>query len=66
MERVADPSDARARLVRITERGRLTLPLAAGVVSEVETEWTEYLGKRRMGQLREILASLREITDPYA
>ena len=66
VERVADPSDARARLVRITERGLQTLPLAASVVSEIETEWTEHLGKRRMAQLREILAKLREITDPYA
>ena len=66
VERVADPSDARARLVRITARGLQTLPLAAGVVSEVEAEWAEHLGKRRMGQLREILAKLREITDPYA
>jgi hypothetical protein len=64
VERVADPSDARARLVRITVRGRQTLPLAATVVSDVEAEWTEYLGKRHMGQLREILARLREITDP--
>jgi DNA-binding MarR family transcriptional regulator len=66
VERVADPSDARARLVRITERGLQTLPLAASVVSEVEAEWTEHLGKRRMGQLRDTLAKLREITDPYA
>lgn len=66
VERVADPSDARARLVRVTERGLQTLPLAASVVSEVEAEWTEHLGKRRMGQLREILAKLREITDPYS
>jgi DNA-binding MarR family transcriptional regulator len=66
VERIPDPSDARARLVRITERGRQTLPLAATVVAEVETEWTEHLGKRRMGQLREILTRLREITDPYA
>ena len=66
VERVADPSDGRARLVRITERGLHTIPLAASVVSEVEAEWTEHLGKRRMGQLREILAKLREITDPYA
>ena len=55
-----------AHLVRIAERGRQTLPLAAAVVLEVEQEWTEHLGKRRMGQLREILARLREITDPYA
>ena len=66
VERVADPSDARARLVRITERALQMVPLAASVVSEVEAEWTDHLGKRRMGQLREILAKLREITDRYA
>jgi DNA-binding MarR family transcriptional regulator len=66
VERVPDPSDARARLVRIAERGRQAIPLAAEVVSEVEAEWAKHLGRRRMGQLREILARLREITDPYA
>jgi DNA-binding MarR family transcriptional regulator len=66
VERAPDPSDARARLVRIADRGRQAIPLAAKIVSEVEAEWTEHLGSRRMGQLREILARLREITDPYA
>jgi DNA-binding MarR family transcriptional regulator len=66
VERVPDPSDARARLVRIAERGHQAIPLAAEVVSQVEAEWTEHLGKRRMGQLREILGRLRQITDPYA
>jgi DNA-binding MarR family transcriptional regulator len=66
VERVSDPSDARARLVRIAERGHHAIPLAANVVSEVEAEWTEHLGKRRMAQLRGILTRLREITDPYA
>ena len=66
VQRVPDPADARARLVRITERGRRMLPLAATVVSQVETEWTVHLGKRRMKQLREILANLRELTDPHA
>jgi DNA-binding MarR family transcriptional regulator len=66
VERVPDPTDARARLVRIAERGRQAIPLAAEVVAAVEAEWTVHLGKRRMGQLRESLARLREITDPYA
>jgi hypothetical protein len=34
--------------------------------TEVEKEWEEHLGKRRMGQLREALTLLREITDPWA
>jgi DNA-binding MarR family transcriptional regulator len=66
VERVPDPTDARARLIRITPRGRQTLPLAASVVADVESEWSRHLGKRRMQQLRETLAKLREITDPYA
>src|SRR5690349_6112610 len=66
VERVPDPSDARARLVRIAERGRQAIPLAAAVVAEVESEWARHLGQRRMGQLRKSLARLREITDPYA
>jgi hypothetical protein len=41
-------------------------PLAASVVADVESEWSRHLGKRRMQQLRETLAKLREITDPYA
>jgi DNA-binding MarR family transcriptional regulator len=65
VERVPDPTDARARLVRISERGARTVPLAAEVVAEVEAEWEAHLGKQRMRQLREALTRLREITDPY-
>lgn len=65
VERVTDPTDARARLVRISERGARTIPLAAAVVAEVEAEWEAHLGKQRMRQLREALTRLREITDPY-
>ena len=40
--------------------------VADGVVAEVEKEWEEHLGRRRMKQLREALTLLREITDPWA
>jgi DNA-binding MarR family transcriptional regulator len=66
VERVPDPSDARARLVRATERALSMVPLAGNIVAEVEAEWTEHLGPRRIRQLREILSKLRDITDPYA
>jgi DNA-binding MarR family transcriptional regulator len=65
VERVPDPSDARARLVRVAERGARAIPLADAAVAQVEAEWTEHLGERRMAQLRQILARLREVTDPY-
>jgi DNA-binding MarR family transcriptional regulator len=65
VERVLDPRDARARLVRIAERGAKALPAAAAVVADIEAEWTAYLGDERMARLREALETLREITDPY-
>jgi DNA-binding MarR family transcriptional regulator len=65
VERVPDPTDARARLVRVAARGAKAIPLAAAAVAEVEAEWAAHLGARRMSQLRGILTQLREITDPY-
>ena len=65
VRRTPDPSDARARLVRIAERGAAAQPVAAAVVAEVEAEWRAHLGDRRWAQLREALVRLREITDPY-
>jgi len=66
VRRVPDPTDARARLVQIAERGARTIPVAAAVVAEIEAEWTAHLGATQAAQLRRALKSLREITDPYA
>ena len=63
--RVPDPTDGRARLVRITERGQQAVDAAARIVADVEAEWTGHLGARRMDQLRAILTDLRTITDPW-
>jgi DNA-binding MarR family transcriptional regulator len=65
VERTPDPSDGRARLVRVAERGEAAIRASAGVVAEVERQWTAHLGVRRTAQLREALTKLREITDPY-
>lgn len=65
VERVPDPSDARARLVRIAPRGAATIPVAAAIVARIEQEWTAHLGKQRTAQLRTTLTKLRAITDPY-
>ncbi|GAA2868236.1 winged helix DNA-binding protein [Pseudonocardia halophobica] len=65
VERVPDPADGRARLVRVAERGARSVEVSRGIVAEVEAEWTAHLGARRMAQLRTLLADLREITDPW-
>ena len=61
-----DPSDARARLVRIAERGEAAARVARVAEAEVESEWSRHLGQRRTQALRQALERLREITDPYA
>ncbi len=62
-ERRPDPTDARARLVCIGERGQQALVVARRVERQIEREWERHLGRDRMRQLREILDDLREITD---
>lgn len=66
VERVPDPSDGRARLVRLTVAAApLVTAGNAAVAAELET-WREHLGAKRMRQLEEALTMLREITDPWA
>ena len=66
VERVPDPTDGRARLVRMTPRAQVIIPIARAEEARIEAEWEAHLGVERMQQLRSALESLREITDPYA
>jgi DNA-binding MarR family transcriptional regulator len=66
VERVPDPGDGRARLIRLSARGRQAAQRAMEVVIGVEREWAEHLGPELTDRLREGLVRLREITDPYA
>ncbi|WP_329413123.1 MarR family transcriptional regulator [Nocardia vinacea] len=66
VQRVPDPSDGRARLVVLSERGAKMAAYANSVADRIEAAWARHLGAQRMRQLRETLARLREITDPYA
>ncbi|MDT7784100.1 MAG: hypothetical protein QOF58_2519 [Pseudonocardiales bacterium] len=65
VERVPDPSDGRARLVRVTEKAQGATPVAEAEIARIEAEWEQHIGKRRMTVLREALEKLGEITDPY-
>jgi DNA-binding MarR family transcriptional regulator len=65
VERVPDPEDGRARLVRIAPRGARSVEASRDIVAQVEAEWTTHLGRPRMARLRDILTDLREITDPW-
>jgi DNA-binding MarR family transcriptional regulator len=58
VERVPDPSDGRAKLVRPTASGRETYPLAVEAIAEVEARWAERIGEEKLRRLRGLLEEL--------
>ncbi|GAA2112899.1 MarR family winged helix-turn-helix transcriptional regulator [Nocardioides bigeumensis] len=65
VERVPDPSDGRARLVRLTERSAGMAEAANAEVDRVLGEWAEHVGADRLAVVHDVLRDLREITDPW-
>jgi DNA-binding MarR family transcriptional regulator len=60
VERVPDPGDRRAKLVRATPRGKQLYAIAREVVAEIEADWTRRLGNAKMRQLRRLLEELND------
>jgi DNA-binding MarR family transcriptional regulator len=58
VERVADPEDGRARLVRATARGREVFAVARDVMAGVETRLAERMGETKLRRLRALLREL--------
>ena len=56
--RVADPVDARARIIELTPRGRQALRVMRSNALDLEKRWEQVLGSRRLGELRESLQML--------
>jgi len=65
VERVADPADGRARLVRLTARADRVVSAANTEVERVLGEWSDHVGADRLRQVYETLLDLSELTDPW-
>lgn len=63
VERTPDPSDGRAQLVRLSEKGWEVARVSTAIVEQFERDWERYLGTERMGQLRSILRELSASMD---
>ena len=61
-----DPTDARARLVGISDLGAQARTVATAELNQVQGEWAVHLGADEWAQLHRSLARLREITDAFA
>jgi len=64
VERVPDPTDGRARLVRLTTQGQDVYALAAQLVTGLEATWAAALGEHKLRQLKRMLAELWDAIAP--
>ena len=53
IERLPDPDDGRAKIIKLTERGREAYVTGRRLFAEVEREWAEQLGPDLVRGLRE-------------
>lgn len=64
VERVPDPTDARARLVCQSARGGELVQVARRAGQQIESSWASHLGADEAANLRSLLTRLRQVTDP--
>jgi DNA-binding MarR family transcriptional regulator len=58
VERIPDPADKRAKLVRLTKQGQEVQDAARATFAEIEAEWGERIGKKKVADLRAALEEL--------
>jgi DNA-binding MarR family transcriptional regulator len=58
VERVADPSDGRAKIIRLTAHGREAYAIGRRLIDELEHDWAERYGEDRVAVLRDALEAV--------
>ena len=66
LERLPDPSDGRAKIVRLTPRGWDAVRVASAALEEAERRWTAHLGDRNMRTLLRALLALPAVLQESA
>lgn len=64
LERVADPDDARAKLVRFSKKGQAAMLDGLQVLGEIEAEMREVVGEAKMRVMHEALAAVIASIEP--
>jgi DNA-binding MarR family transcriptional regulator len=65
-ERIPDPADRRAKLIRLTERGAEAQRFGTALFARLEERWKERYGADRIEQLRETLQEIVAVERPEA
>jgi DNA-binding MarR family transcriptional regulator len=63
-ERVPDPADRRAKVIRLTPRGAAAATEAGRIITRIENDWASRLGARRATALRRGLEELHHVVRP--
>jgi DNA-binding MarR family transcriptional regulator len=58
VERVPDPSDGRAKIIRLTARGRDAHAIGRGLIDGIEHDWADRFGSERVAALRDLLEEI--------
>jgi DNA-binding MarR family transcriptional regulator len=58
LERIADPDDGRAKIIRLTAQGRDAYSVGRRLIDEVEQEWATRYGEERIAVLRDALEAV--------
>ena len=54
------PNEGRARIIRLTKRGRAAYSKVHDILRDIECEWSAELGAKRFAQLKELLLRVWE------
>jgi DNA-binding MarR family transcriptional regulator len=58
VERVPDPNDGRAKIIRLTAHGRKAFGIGRQLIDDIERDWAERYGEERVAVLREALEAV--------
>ena len=58
VERVPDPADGRAKIIRLTNRGREAQAIGRGLIEDIERDWAERFGSEQVAALRAALEAI--------
>jgi DNA-binding MarR family transcriptional regulator len=61
VERVPDPADGRAKIIRLTDKGRDGQRAAKRLFAQIERRWAEEVGEELLTSLRRALESIVEL-----
>jgi DNA-binding MarR family transcriptional regulator len=58
VERVPDPNDGRAKIIRLTAQGREAQAIGRALIDDIERDWAERIGEEHLAALREALEAI--------